>query len=152
MRKLALSVFLFLGSVTITNAQYAFDIPLMTEVWELIGEKYYVRDKKQQFVTVFPMSLQKLDNKTVELPGYVIPVNPGKLHSKFMFSVVPIWQCDFCGQDGIPDMVEVHLKAGAQPLPFDNRPIKLKGILQLNKSNNPYQPPVYLKEAMQVKF
>ncbi|MNI27724.1 hypothetical protein D3C73_814730 [compost metagenome] len=48
-----------------------------------------------------------------------------------MMSVLPVMQCQFCGSNGIPPMVEVTLKGNA--IKFSEDPIKLKGKMIFTK-------------------
>lgn len=117
----------------VTKAQHSSQIPLMTKTWELIADKTYKQNSKKQWVASFPAALKAIENKTVELPGYIIPVKAGLKHSLFMFSVVPTEQCPFCGQGDIPSMIEVH---ALKPLPYSEKPVKIRGKLVLNESGD----------------
>lgn len=125
--------FLFLMSIS-SKAQYLFEIPLMGDKnWTLIAEKYYIEKPNGKSIPVFPARLQALNNKIIEMPGYMVPMKAGMVHDKFMYAIVPIIQCAFCGTDGIPDMLEVHL---AKAVPYTYNLIKVKGKLVLNTSGD----------------
>ena len=131
--KIRLFLLLFICFAASARAQHSSKIPLMTKVWELIADKTYKQDSKKQWVVSFPPALKALDNKVIELPGYIIPVKAGLKHSTFMFSVVPTEQCPFCGQGDIPSMIEVR---AAKPLEFSEKPVRIKGKLVLNESGD----------------
>src|SRR5690606_29481834 len=63
--------------------------PMMTEVWEtfdLLMYKVTRTDGKSTYTPHFPPKLQALENKTVTLPGYMVPIESGRQHSNFMLS------------------------------------------------------------------
>ncbi|WP_177180972.1 hypothetical protein [Parapedobacter koreensis] len=75
-------------------------------------------------------AVKALQNKTVNLAGYMIPIESGLSHKRFMLSLLPIMQCMFCGQNGIPPMVEVVMKDDA--VPFSDFPVEILGRLYVN--------------------
>lgn len=151
MKKLSMLILIIFSGINPSNAQFPFDIPLMTENWELIADRGYVTNKEGKFMPVYPTKLKALNNKPFELPGYLIPFKAGRLHDTFMFSVVPLNQCDFCGVDGIPDMVEVRLAKGETPLPYSGKPLTIKGRLVLNLTDNYYIPSFILMDAKAIE-
>lgn len=107
--------------------------PMMNETWEAIDQMMYkvtTEGSKKVYTPVYPPVLKNLENKIVELPGYIIPLHSGRNHDNFLISVLPVMQCMFCGTNGIPPMVEVFLKKGS--VKFREEPIKLKGKLKFN--------------------
>lgn len=107
--------------------------PMMNKTWEAIDQMMYkvtTEGNKKVYTPVYPPVLQDLENKIVDLPGYLVPLHSGRTHDNFMISVLPVMQCMFCGSNGIPPMVEVFLKKGN--VRFTDEPIKLKGKLQFN--------------------
>jgi len=116
----------------------------MTPTWELIADKYYKQTTKGKMLPVFPVGLQVLENKIIELPGYMIPIKAGMTHDRFFISILPIYQCDFCGQNGFPSMVEVHSTKG---ISFSDNPMKIKGKLILNDSTDPNIPEILIMDA-----
>src|SRR5690554_3761767 len=111
--------------------------PLMNRVWETFDQLMYKvteRDGQPIYTPHFPESLRRLDGKTVSLPGYMVPIEPGRRHSVFLLSVLPIYQCMFCGQNGIPPMVEVST-AGGEKIPFSETPLSIRGEVYLNGSD-----------------
>jgi len=143
MKSLFISV-LLLMSIS-SKAQYLFEIPLMGDKnWALIAEKHYIQKANGKSIPVFPASLQAMNNKIIQLPGYMVPIKVGMVHDKFMYAIVPLIQCSFCGTDGIPDMLEVHL---ARPVPYTYDLIKVRGKLVLNTSGDNIVPEIILENA-----
>jgi len=116
----------------------------MTPTWELIADKYYKQTTKGTMLPVFPVGLQALENKIIEVPGYMIPIKAGMTHDRFFISILPIYQCDFCGQNGFPSMVEVH---ATKPLPFSDNPMKIRGKLLLDSSGDPSSSEILIVNA-----
>ena len=107
--------------------------PMMNSTWEAIDKMMYkvtYEGNKKVYTPTYPPALKSLENKIVELPGYLIPLNSGRTHSTFMLSVLPVMQCMFCGTNGIPPMVEIFMKNGS--VKFTEEPIKVKGKMKFN--------------------
>ncbi|PST83351.1 hypothetical protein C7T94_12290 [Pedobacter yulinensis] len=116
---------------------------LMTPTWKKLALKHDKQVGKLKWVAVFPDELKALANKPVELPGYIYPTKATATFSEFLLSVVPIAQCPYCGTGDIPEMVVVRMK---RPIAFDAEPVRLKGRLLINTSENG-QPAFTLIEA-----
>jgi len=119
----------------LVNAQQVPDHKsMMNTTWERIDELMYkvntLDDGTTVYTPFFPAPLKELDNATVVLPGYMVPLQLGKEHHMFMLSVLPVMQCMFCGQNGIPPLVQVTLKNGKAR--FSDVPFKIKGRIHLN--------------------
>ncbi|MDN5286475.1 MAG: hypothetical protein JWR38_2749 [Mucilaginibacter sp.] len=108
-------------------------VALMTNTWDLIDLKSYKPNARGIYVAYFPPELKALNKKMVELPGYMIPIKSGLTHAVFMLSVLPVLQCQFCGQANIPSMVEVHV---IKPVLYSESPVMIKGTLVLNDVND----------------
>jgi len=108
--------------------------PMMNDIWQVFDQLMYKVTTEEDGTTVytpyFPKMLKSLDNTVVTLPGYMIPFDMGRDHHVFMLSVLPVMQCMFCGQNGIPPMVQVTMKHGKAR--FSNDPFKIKGKVHLN--------------------
>jgi len=138
------AIFLFLIFSANSLKAQAPPVPMLTKSWQLIAEKYYKDNSKGKQMPVFPAALQALVGKPIELPGYMIPVKAGLTHNDFFISVLPVYQCDFCGQFGIPAMVAVHV---AKAIPFSDETIKIRGKLVLNISEDYTVPDVAVTDA-----
>ena len=123
--------------------------PMMNAVWETFDKLMYKvtqKDGQTIYTPYFPESLQRLNGKTVTIKGYMVPIEPGRRHNVFLLSVLPVYQCMFCGQNGIPPMVEISLASGAK-LTFGEEPITIKGKVYLNaKDEN--RAEIQLREAI----
>ncbi|MEJ6980107.1 hypothetical protein WG906_06580 [Pedobacter sp. P351] len=132
LKKTFILVFL-IGSSLIVKAQAPAHVPLMTNVWKLIAEKKYKKNAHYKMVPSFPMQLKIMNNRILELPGYIIPIKAGFENKEFMLAVVPYDQCAYCGQGDIPSMVEVHSPRG---VPYSDKPIRIRGNLVLNETGD----------------
>lgn len=111
--------------------------PLMNEVWKTFDLMMYKVTKtngKTIYTPYFPPKLQQLNGKRVQLKGYMIPIKSGMRHNSFLLSVLPLHQCMFCGQDGIPAMVQVTLSGDAKERAREH-PITITGVISLNAAD-----------------
>ena len=110
---------------------------LMNSTWEtfdMLMYKVTTENGKKVYTPYFPPKLEAMDGKTVTLNGYIIPIKSGFRQNKFLLSVLPIDQCMFCGQNGIPAMVEVTLGQGKK-IRTSQKPVQITGKTVLNKSD-----------------
>jgi hypothetical protein len=119
------------------------DIPLLDKTWEMIGQKSFKKIANGKEIPVFPAPLQAMNNKNTDLSGYMVPIKMGATHNIFMLSVLPTAQCQFCGTNGIPDMVEIHL---SEAIPYTNDPITIVGKLVI-KTADEFSSNVFLLDA-----
>lgn len=147
MKKITAIVLLVLTCVLITQAQVKVHKDMRTANWNLIGLRYEKQVEPLKWVSIFPPELMALNNKVIELPGYIYPTKVGSKFSEFLLSIVPIESCPFCGTGDIPSMVEVKM---ATPLPFTEKPIKIKGKFVINNSGD-NRSEFFLLGATQVK-
>jgi len=127
--------------------------PMMNSTWEAIDKMMYkvtLDGNKKVYTPTYPPPLKALENKVVELPGYLVPLNSGRTHKTFMLSVLPIMQCMFCGSDGIPPMVEIFMKGGTS-VKFTEEPIKIKGKMKFNPEPLKGNAEIQIVEAEIVK-
>jgi len=106
---------------------------MRTANWNLIGLRYEEQYKPLQWRSVFPKELKAINNKVIELPGYIIPTKVGNKFSAFMLSIVPIESCPFCGSGDVPSMVEVKM---ISPITWTDKAIKIRGKLIINDSGD----------------
>lgn len=122
--------------------------PLMNEVWktfDLLMYKVTKQGGKTVYTPHFPERLRRLNGKTVTVSGYMIPFKAGRRHNAFLLSVLPVHQCMFCGQNGIPSMVEVTLAHGKR-IGVSEKPITIQGVVYLN-SNDKDRTEIQLRDA-----
>lgn len=130
--KRSVLIIAFLLSIAAAKAQTLTPpehVPLKTDTWEILALKTYKQNKDGRYVPYFPPKLKGLEKKTIELPGYIIPTKAGIKHDVFALSVLPVAQCQFCGEGDIPSFVQVNM---AKAINFTDKPIKVRGTLQLN--------------------
>jgi hypothetical protein len=145
MKKLTIG-FLITISVFRALAQAPTHVPLMNSYWDVLSMKSYKKNSNGVYGPYFPPDLAELNNKTVELPGYMIPIKAGVQHQVFMLSVLPVLQCQFCGQADIPSMAEVHMLVA---VPYSENPILIKGTLKLNSTDNAHSEFIILNATLE---
>jgi len=114
-------------------AQVSVHADMRTPIWNLIGLKYDKQVKPLVWVSIFPPALKAIDNKVIELPGFIIPTKVGNSFTEFMFSIVPVASCPYCGSGDIPSMIEVKT---LKPVNWTEDPIMLKGKFVINDSGD----------------
>ncbi len=125
-------VLLVLISIT-AAAQVPVHTEMRTATWNLIGLKYDKQVKPLVWQAIFPPALKAIHNKIIELPGYIIPTKVGNSFSEFMFSIVPIASCPYCGTGDIPSMIEVKT---LKPINWTEEAIVLRGKFIINDSGD----------------
>jgi hypothetical protein len=138
-------IIVFLLSAGSINAQeHEFHDRITSEVWEVIGRiKHKVVDD-YEYYPIFSDEIKAFDGRTVTLKGYMVPTKEGFQHTSFLLSVLPISQCFFCGKNGIPMMIEVHLR---KPVSYTDKVITVKGTMKLRQVNAAYSCPVIINQA-----
>lgn len=140
MKKILFICFFFFAFATHGQVKNMPDIqtpdhtPMMNKTWEAIDKMMYrvsTEGNKKVYTPHYPPELKKLEHTLVDIPGYMIPLSSGRNHANFMISVLPINQCQFCGTNGIPPMVEVFLKKGTT-IRYTEEPVRLKGKMKFN--------------------
>lgn len=116
-----------------TVAQVAVHSETRTATWNLIGLKYDKQVKPLVWQAVIPPALKVIHHKVIELPGYIIPTKVGNSFNEFMFSMVPVASCPYCGTGDIPSMIEVKT---LKPINWTEEPITLRGKFIINDSGD----------------
>ncbi|RZK67554.1 MAG: hypothetical protein EOO95_02595 [Pedobacter sp.] len=132
MKKIVIITLLFISMLEL-KAQVKVHKDMRTKNWNLIGMRYEKQVEPLKWASIFPPELMALNNKIIELPGYIYPTKVGSKFSEFLLSIVPIESCPFCGTGDIPSMIEVKM---ATPLPFTEKPIKIQGKFVINNSGD----------------
>jgi hypothetical protein len=106
-------------------------------LWQTLGKITYkkVLDESLGFkvdVPIFSEEIKVLEGKTVEVKGYIIPVEGYKNHKEFVFSAFPYSMCFFCGGAGPETVMEVFSQ---EPIKYSAESITIKGKLSLNDSD-----------------
>ena len=114
--------------------------------WPKLYDVTYVsaKDELGEFEKpVFSKAVKALQNKSIILPGYMVPLENETSSARIMLSSLPLNACFFCGVGGPETAVEVQLKSKTT---YIERPIEVKGILRLNDSD-PDQMMYVLEQA-----
>lgn len=114
-------------------AQVNVHTDMRTPTWNLIGLKSDKQVKPLVWQAIFPPALKAINNKVIELPGFIIPTKVGNSFTEFMFSIVPVASCPYCGTGDIPSMIEVKT---LKPVTWTEEPIILKGKFVINDSGD----------------
>lgn len=91
------------------------------------------KTEKNRVVPIFPRPVQALNNQTVKLEGFMMPLEPGDKQRHFLLSAVPT-TCSFCVPAGPEGLVEVRSRT---PVKYSLEPVLLEGRLAV-LSNDPY--------------
>jgi len=81
---------------------------------------------------VFTDAVRGLENKSIVLPGYMMPLENQASSARIMLTSLPINACFFCGVGGPETVIEVYLKSKTK---YIESPIQVRGILRLNDSD-----------------
>ncbi len=105
-----------------------------TSLWKTLTKITYKKkfDNLMGFkidIPVFSDQIKKLDGQTVEVKGYIIPVEGYKSHKEFILSAFPYNMCFFCGGAGPETVMEVEAIEGVE---YSAEQVRLRGKLQLN--------------------
>lgn len=124
-------VFFVLGFVSAeVKAQLPDHSPLMNKYWELLSTRTIKKNAKSGlYEPFFPPALAAINNTVINLQGYMVPLKTAAMHQTFLLSVLPIMQCQFCGEGDIPEMVEIFME---KPIKFHKKPITIEGRLKIN--------------------
>lgn len=105
--------------------------------WEVLRDvtfkkKWYAEESVYMLYPTFGQGVQKLNGKTVELTGYVLPVD---LESNlYVLSAFPYSACFFCGGAGPESVVSLKFKKSDKKFKTDERRT-FHGTLKLNADN-----------------
>lgn len=112
--------------------------------WDVIASVKFELTEKNELMPLFSESIKRFENREFDLTGYLIPIKSGQKQQQFLLATLPINQCYFCGQNGIPVMIMIEME---QAIPYSEKPIKVKGVLKLEQKNATYAPPITIKNA-----
>ena len=106
------------------------------EIWSEEFQAYYMVPK-------FSSSVKVLDNKEVQIRGFIIPVDI--VQDYYVLSANPYSSCFFCGQAGPESVMEIQMIKKYEGLRMD-QVITFQGTLKLN-TDDIYQLNYILEEA-----
>ena len=94
--------------------------------WSLLG-KTAIRKVDGKLGPDFPSALKPFNGKTVKMQGYVLPLEAGQAHKRFLLSA---WSpsCPFCLTAGPEAMVEVKARSAVA---YALEPVVVQGRLEL---------------------
>jgi len=146
MRHLLYAVFI-LFSVCTATAQTQKHSPkdqLRSLNWDIIGSVKFELTERNELFPLFTESIKRFENREFDLTGYLIPIKSGSKQQKFLLATLPVNQCYFCGQNGIPVMIMIEME---RAVPYSEKPIHIQGILKLEQKDASYAPPISIKNA-----
>ncbi|NVJ85909.1 MAG: hypothetical protein HWE15_06365 [Algoriphagus sp.] len=103
-----------------------------TNVWRSLAEVSYKISEDEfgeLYVPVFSENIKKLEGKTVEADGYIIPFEGMFKPEHIILSSLPLAECFFCGSGGPETVMEVMLR---DPIKYTSKRVKVRGKLTLN--------------------
>lgn len=146
MRLYLIFIFTLIGlnSFAQSNKQHNPNDQLRSLNWDIIGSVKFELTEKNELFPIFSESIKRFENRAFDLTGYLIPIKSGTNQQKFLLATLPINQCYFCGQNGIPAMIMIEMD---KSISFTTKPIKVSGILKLERRDASYAAPISLKNA-----
>ena len=112
--------------------------------WDVIGSVKFELTEKNELLPLFTESIRRFENREFDLTGYLIPIKSGQKQQKFLLATLPINQCYFCGQNGIPVMIMIEMENAVL---YSEKPIRVRGVLKLEQKDASYAPPISIKNA-----
>jgi hypothetical protein len=145
MKYLSFFFFLFWSYTVIAQTQkHNASDQLHSLNWDVIGSVKFELTEKNELLPLFSESIKRFEDREFDLTGYLIPIKSGQKQQKFLLATLPINQCYFCGQNGIPVMIMIEMESAVA---YSEKPIRVKGILKLEQKDASYAPPITIKNA-----
>jgi hypothetical protein len=145
MKKLYFVFLLLWGSAALAQTQkHNPSDQLRSLNWDVIGSVKFELTEKNELLPLFSESIKRFENREFDLTGYLIPIKSGQKQQKFLLATLPINQCYFCGQNGVPVMIMIEMESA---IAYSEKPIHVKGILKLEQKDASYAPPISIKNA-----
>lgn len=94
--------------------------------WSLLTDVNVVF-KKPRMVTTFPDAVRKLHRKAVKVQGFMVPIEPGTAHTRFLLVSVPP-TCAFCMPGGAESMIDVRTQ---KPVKYSLNAVVVQGRLEI---------------------
>ena len=91
------------------------------------------RVDNKRIVPVYPSAVAALNQKTLRLQGFMMPLEPGENQRHLLLASVPL-TCSFCTPGGPESMVEVRTKT---PVKYRLEPVVVEGTFHVLQ-NDPY--------------
>jgi hypothetical protein len=113
--------------------------------WSVLTDvKTVIRNKR--IVPVYPAAVTALDQKTIRLHGFMMPLEPGEQQRHFLLASVPL-TCSFCTPGGPESMVEVRT---VKPVKYSQAAVVVEGKFHVLQAD-PYGLYYRFTEATGVK-
>ncbi|MGN7986761.1 hypothetical protein ACTJKC_05430 [Pedobacter sp. 22226] len=145
MKKIYLLFLLLWGNVALAQKQkHNPNDQLRSLNWDVIGSVKFELTGKNELLPLFSETVKRFDNREFDLTGYLIPIKSGQKQQKFLLATLPINQCYFCGQNGVPVMIMIEMESATA---YSEKPIHVKGMLKLEQKDASYAPPITIKNA-----
>jgi hypothetical protein len=130
---------LIIGLFTNANMPTNLEQTPPEETWKILANVTFKTKKDPMLgydvdVPIFSKEVKELEGKTIEIRGYIIPVEGYKQQGYFVFSAYPYNLCYFCGGAGPETVMEVFAKKGTT-VKYTAKPITIKGKLVLNSKD-----------------
>lgn len=143
MKKLIV-LMLLLSSVALKAQTHDPSDQLRSMNWDIIGSVKFELTEKNGLFPIFTETIRRFENKNFDLRGYLIPIKSGQKQQKFLLATLPINQCFFCGQNGVPVMIMIEME---QAIPYTQKPIHVSGTLILEHKDASYAPAISIRNA-----
>jgi hypothetical protein len=98
--------------------------------WKLLAEVELVK-QKDRYLPQFSQGVAALDQKEVQLQGFMMPLEMGDKQTHFVLSALPV-TCAFCLPGGPEALVEVKTR---QPVKYSFDPIVVRGRMSVLKDD-----------------
>ena len=98
--------------------------------WKLLSQVELIK-QKDRYVPQFAKDVAALDQKEVQVQGFMMPLQVGDKQSHFVLTAMP-QSCSFCLPGGPESMVEVKSK---MPVKYTFEPVILTGKLAILKDD-----------------
>jgi hypothetical protein len=90
--------------------------------WKLLSS-VQTKSEKNRIAPVFSEAIRALNDKTVRVQGFMLPLEPGERQKHFLLSAVPT-TCSFCVPAGPQGLIEVRSKL---PVKYSIDPVVVEG-------------------------
>lgn len=100
--------------------------------WSLLTD-ITTKVENKRIVPVYPAPVAGLNQKTLRLQGFMMPLEPGESQRHFLLASVPL-TCSFCTPGGPESMVEVRT---ARPVKYKMEAVVVEGTFHVLQ-NDPY--------------
>lgn len=119
---------------TLLLSSAALQVQAQGKTWKTLSKITFKKEYSEMMgfkvdVPVFSEDVLAMEGKTVDVRGYIIPVEGYKGHKEFIFSAYPYNMCFFCGGAGPETVMEVFAN---EPIEYTAEPITIRGKLELN--------------------